>query len=51
MIAGRFVMRDGRVLTMDEERVIADADAVSRRIWREVLEAGDVVVPRLPRGG
>ena len=51
MVAGRFVMRDGTVLTMDEERIVAEASAVGRRVWRDVLEAGEVVVPRLPRGG
>ena len=49
MIDGRFVMRDHRVLTMDEDRIIREADAVGRRIWSEVLEAGPLTVPRLPR--
>jgi cytosine/adenosine deaminase-related metal-dependent hydrolase len=49
MIDGQFVMRDHRVLTMDEDRIIREADAVGRRIWSEVLEAGPLTVPRLPR--
>jgi cytosine/adenosine deaminase-related metal-dependent hydrolase len=49
MIDGQFVMRDHRVLTMDEDRIIREADAVGRRIWSEVLEAGPLAVPRLPR--
>jgi cytosine/adenosine deaminase-related metal-dependent hydrolase len=49
MVDGRFVMRDRTVLTMDEERIIREADAVGRRVWRQVLEAGPVTVPRLER--
>ena len=49
MIDGRFVMREGRVLTMDEDAVIAEADRVGRRIWSRVQEDGAVTVPRLAR--
>lgn len=49
MVDGRFVMRDRSVLTMDEEAVIREADAVGRRVWSEVLENGSVDVPRLER--
>lgn len=49
MIDGQFVMRDGRVLTLDEESVIAEADKVSKRIWGQVQAAEPIVVPRLPR--
>jgi len=51
MIDGRFVMRDRRVLTMDEEAIVREADAVGKRVWGRVLEEGKVRVPRLPRGG
>ena len=47
MIDGAFVMRDGVVTTMDEEAIVREASAVGQRIWRRVLEAGDVVVPRV----
>jgi 5-methylthioadenosine/S-adenosylhomocysteine deaminase len=46
MIDGEFVMRDNKVLTMDEASIIREADAVSKRIWNKV---GPVIVPRLPR--
>jgi 5-methylthioadenosine/S-adenosylhomocysteine deaminase len=49
MIDGRFVMRDRKVLTLDEERIVADADRVGRRIWNQVEAAGPVRVPRLSR--
>ena len=49
MVDGQFVMRQGKVLTMDEDSIIREADAVGRRIWSKVLEAGPLTVPRLPR--
>ena len=48
MVDGEFVMRDNKVLTMDEDAVLREADAVGRRIWNQV---GPVAVPRLPRPG
>jgi cytosine/adenosine deaminase-related metal-dependent hydrolase len=51
MIDGRFVMRDRTVLTMDEERTVAEAGAVGRRVWSRVLESGTVTVPRVARPG
>jgi len=49
MIDGQFVMRNRKILTVDEDRIVADADRVGRRIWTKVLEAGPLTVPRLPR--
>ena len=49
MIDGQFVMRNRKILTVDEDRVIADADKVGRRVWSQVLAAGAVPVPRLSR--
>jgi 5-methylthioadenosine/S-adenosylhomocysteine deaminase len=46
MVDGEFIMRNNKVLTMDEAAVIREADAVSKRIWNKV---GPVTVPRLPR--
>jgi len=34
---------------MDEESIIREADAVGRRVWGQILEAGPIAVPRLPR--
>ncbi len=33
MVDGRWIMRDGRVLTMDEAAIIKAADAIGRRAW------------------
>lgn len=49
MIDGQFVMRHGKVLTLDEAGVIAEADKVGRRIWDQVRAASPLTVPRLPR--
>lgn len=38
VVDGRWVMRDGAVLTMDEPSVIADAERIARRAWRRLLE-------------
>jgi 5-methylthioadenosine/S-adenosylhomocysteine deaminase len=45
MIDGQFVMRDRKVLTLDESAVIAEADKVGRRIWAEVRKAGPIAIP------
>ena len=49
MVDGQFIMRDHKVLTMDEDRIIREADAVGRRVWAKALESGTLEVPRLPR--
>ena len=49
MVDGQFIMRNRKVLTMDEARLIKEADAVGRRIWGQVLAAGPVTVPRVSR--
>jgi 5-methylthioadenosine/S-adenosylhomocysteine deaminase len=45
MVDGQFIMRNRRVLTMDEDSVVAEADKVGRRIWRRVQAAGPIPVP------
>ena len=49
MVDGQFIMRGRKVLTMDEDRVIADADRVGRRIWDRVRAAGAIAIPGRPR--
>jgi cytosine/adenosine deaminase-related metal-dependent hydrolase len=46
MIDGEFIMRDNKVLTLDEQAVLREAAAVGQRIWAKV---GQVKVPREPR--
>jgi 5-methylthioadenosine/S-adenosylhomocysteine deaminase len=45
MVDGQFIMRNRKVLTMDEERIVAEADRVGRRIWTQVEAAGAIAVP------
>jgi cytosine/adenosine deaminase-related metal-dependent hydrolase len=47
MVDGQFVMRSGKVLSMDEPAIIAEADRVGRRIWNQVEKAGKIAIPRL----
>jgi len=49
LVDGQFVMRDRKILTVDETSLIAEADKVGRRIWSQVEAASPVTVPRLPR--
>jgi cytosine/adenosine deaminase-related metal-dependent hydrolase len=49
MVDGQFIMRNRKVLTMDEDSLIAEADKVGRRIWTEVQAAGPIAVPGRPR--
>lgn len=45
IIDGQFVMRDRKVLTMDESAIIAEADKVGHRIWSQVKAAGPIAIP------
>ena len=45
MIDGQFVMRDRKVLTVDEAAIVAEADKVGRRIWSQVKKAGPIPIP------
>jgi cytosine/adenosine deaminase-related metal-dependent hydrolase len=45
MVDGRFLMRDRKVLTMDEAAIVAEADKVGKRIWKQVKDAGPVPIP------
>jgi 5-methylthioadenosine/S-adenosylhomocysteine deaminase len=45
MVDGQFVMRTGKVLTLDEGSIIAEADKVGRRIWGQVKAAGPIPIP------
>jgi len=49
MVDGQFVMRNRKILTMDEDGIMAEADKVGRRIWNKVLESGPLTIPGRPR--
>ena len=44
MVDGRWLMRDGEVLTMDESQIVADADRIARAAWARLLDEN----PTLP---
>lgn len=46
MVDGRFLMQDGRVLSMDEDAVIAEAQAATVAAWHRLHEtSGDIELP------
>jgi 5-methylthioadenosine/S-adenosylhomocysteine deaminase len=45
MVDGRFIMRDHRILTVDEDSLLEEAGRVGRRVWDQVHRAGPVVPP------
>jgi cytosine/adenosine deaminase-related metal-dependent hydrolase len=45
MVDGQFVMRNRKLLTVDEDSIIKEANAVGRRIWTKVLAASPVPLP------
>jgi cytosine/adenosine deaminase-related metal-dependent hydrolase len=45
MIDGQFVMRNRKIVTVDEEAIVAEADRVGKRIWGRVLAAGPLPLP------
>ena len=38
MVAGHWLMRDGKVLTIDEAEVVRQAEAVGHAVWRRLLD-------------
>jgi cytosine/adenosine deaminase-related metal-dependent hydrolase len=53
MVDGRWLMRDGRALTIDEGDVVARAEEIGHRVWRQLIDRfPDVPFPiRLPSYG
>ena len=49
LVDGQFIMRDRKILSVDETSLVAEADKVGRRVWSQVEAASPVIVPRLPR--
>ena len=46
MVDGRWIMRDGKVLTMDEARIVAEAQRLGKIAWRRLFDSRpDLPVP------
>jgi 5-methylthioadenosine/S-adenosylhomocysteine deaminase len=43
MVDGRWIMRGGQVLTMDEERIVAEAQRIAKIAWRRVFDSNPTV--------
>lgn len=46
MVDGNFVMRDRRVLTLDEEALLEEAYQIGERVWSRILRNGELPIPR-----
>ena len=49
MVDGQFVMRDRKILTVDEVAMVAEADKVGRRVWTEVQSKSPIAIPGRPK--
>ena len=47
MIGGEFVMRDHKILTVDEAAIVEEAFKISERVWGTLLRDGALPLPRL----
>ena len=45
MVDGAFVMRDRKVLTIDEDALLAEAQAVTESVWRRMIAANPDIAP------
>lgn len=46
MVDGKWIMREGKILTMDEARILREADEVSNRAWARLFaEKPEIEVP------
>lgn len=45
IVDGEFVMREGKVLTVDEPALLAEAQAVTERVWGRMIEANPDTAP------
>ena len=51
MVDGKFLMRDGKVLCLDEKQVVADAQAATESAWRRLrVQSPDVPLPESLQG-
>jgi cytosine/adenosine deaminase-related metal-dependent hydrolase len=47
LVDGRFLMRDRKVLSIDEEQLMAEAYRIGERVWKRILRDGPLPLPRL----
>ena len=47
MVDGKFVMRDHRVTTVNEETLMEEAYQIGERVWSRILRNGSLPLPRI----
>ena len=45
MVDGQWLMRDGRLLTLDEDAIVREASHVARTAWRRLFETRPDLTP------
>ena len=45
MVDGRWLMRDGRVLTIDEEATVTEAQRIAKRAWSRLFAGRPDLTP------
>jgi 5-methylthioadenosine/S-adenosylhomocysteine deaminase len=45
IVDGEFVMRDGKVVTIDEQALLDEAQAVTQRVWERMIAANPDITP------
>ena len=45
IVDGEFVMRDRKVLTIDEQALLDEAQAVTQRVWERMIAANPDITP------
>jgi 5-methylthioadenosine/S-adenosylhomocysteine deaminase len=45
IVDGEFVMRDRKVLTVDEQALLDEAQAVTQRVWERMIAANPDIAP------
>ncbi len=48
LVDGKFIMRDSKILTIDEEALVTEAEKIGQRAWKQALEANAVTLPSYP---
>ncbi len=48
MVGGKFIMRNHKILTVDEEALVSEAEKAGQRAWKQALDANAVTLPSVP---
>lgn len=48
IVDGKFIMRDHKILTVDEEALVSEAEKAGQRAWQQALNANAINLPAMP---